>query len=78
VLPGRINDRPPAFKGRNELGLSSPTHPFVAVLIALTETLLASDDSRDWVKISEMFLGPAPEAWTFLPKHKSNSYESQG
>ncbi|KAF7800240.1 hypothetical protein EIP86_011487 [Pleurotus ostreatoroseus] len=64
VLPGRLNDRPPAFRGRDEL-----------------ETLLASPDSRDWVKISEMFLGPAPETWTFTPKHKSNAYgaeESQG
>ncbi|EGN92171.1 hypothetical protein SERLA73DRAFT_127726 [Serpula lacrymans var. lacrymans S7.3] len=62
-LPGRINDRPPAFKGRDEL-----------------ETLLASGDSRDWVKISEMFLGPAPELWSFTPKHKSNAHgeESQG
>ncbi|KAJ7084968.1 zinc finger dihydrouridine synthase [Mycena epipterygia] len=60
-LPGRINDRAPAFRGRDEL-----------------ETLLASGDSRDWVRISEMFLGPAPETWSFTPKHKSNSYESQG
>lgn len=60
-LPGRLNDRAPAFRGRNDL-----------------ETLLASDDSRDWVRISEMFLGPAPESWTFTPKHKSNAYESQG
>ncbi|KAL4267228.1 tRNA-dihydrouridine(47) synthase [NAD(P)(+)] [Pleurotus pulmonarius] len=64
ALPGRINDRAPAFRGRNEL-----------------ETLLASPDSRDWVKISEMFLGPAPASWSFTPKHKSNAYgaeESQG
>ncbi|KAJ6483336.1 hypothetical protein C8R45DRAFT_1001123 [Mycena sanguinolenta] len=60
-LPGRINDRAPAFRGRDEL-----------------ETLLASGDSRDWVRISEMFLGPAPELWSFTPKHKSNAYESQG
>ncbi|KAH8083352.1 zinc finger dihydrouridine synthase [Cristinia sonorae] len=64
TLPGRINDRAPAFRGRNEL-----------------ETLLASGNSQDWVRISEMFLGPAPEGWTFTPKHKSNAYgseESQG
>ncbi|KZT63156.1 zinc finger dihydrouridine synthase [Daedalea quercina L-15889] len=63
TLPGRINDRAPAFRGRDDL-----------------ETLLASPDSRDWVKVSEMFLGPAPESWSFMPKHKSNAYgeESQG
>ncbi|KAF8888787.1 zinc finger dihydrouridine synthase [Infundibulicybe gibba] len=63
-LPGRINDRAPAFRGRSDL-----------------ETLLASSDSQDWVKISEMFLGPAPESWSFTPKHRSNAAgteESQG
>ena len=34
VLPPRLNERPPPFKGRNEL-----------------ETLLASADYRDWIKI---------------------------
>ncbi|KAI0126432.1 hypothetical protein BJ170DRAFT_405848 [Xylariales sp. AK1849] len=57
-LPPNMQDRPPAFRGRNEL-----------------ETLLASDNYKDWIKISEMFLGPAHPGFKFQPKHKSNSYE---
>ncbi|KAK4193440.1 putative tRNA-dihydrouridine synthase [Podospora australis] len=57
-LPPNLNERPPAYRGRNEL-----------------ETLLASKDYKDWIKISEMFLGPAPPTFKFSPKHKSNSYE---
>lgn len=72
-LPPNLQDRPPAWRGRNEL-----------------ETLLGSDNYKDWIKIrydsvsalidvpdflSEMFLGPAHENFHFEPKHKSNSYE---
>ncbi|KAL2015702.1 hypothetical protein VTK56DRAFT_5003 [Thermocarpiscus australiensis] len=57
-LPPAINERPPAYRGRNDL-----------------ETLLASKNYKDWIKISEMFLGPAPPGFKFQPKHKSNSYE---
>ncbi|CCH46122.1 tRNA-dihydrouridine synthase [Wickerhamomyces ciferrii] len=39
------------------------------------ETLLGSNDYKDWIKISEMFLGPAGENFNFTPKHKSSSYE---
>jgi len=39
------------------------------------ETKLASTNSKDWIEISEMFLGKVPDAFTFAPKHKSNSYE---
>ncbi|EEP82242.1 potential tRNA dihydrouridine synthase [Uncinocarpus reesii 1704] len=60
-LPPNIQDRPPAYQGRNEL-----------------ETLLASDNYKDWIKISEMFLGPAHKDFKFEPKHKSNSYEIEG
>ncbi|KAG7665350.1 DUS3 [[Candida] subhashii] len=58
-LPPKINERPPKWKGRNEL-----------------ETLLASTDYKDWIKITEMFLGRAGDDFQFTPKHKSNSYES--
>ncbi|KAJ4297057.1 tRNA-dihydrouridine synthase 3 [Collariella sp. IMI 366227] len=57
-LPPNMNDRPPAYRGRDDL-----------------ETLLASKNYKDWIKISDMFLGPAPPGFKFQPKHKSNSYE---
>lgn len=57
-LPPNIQDRPPSFRGRNEL-----------------ETLLSSDNYKDWVKISEIYLGKPHDNFKFVPKHKSNSYE---
>ncbi|XP_063376050.1 tRNA-dihydrouridine(47) synthase [NAD(P)(+)]-like [Cydia fagiglandana] len=38
------------------------------------ETLMASGNCQDWIKISEMLLGPVPDGFQFLPKHKTNSY----
>ncbi|KAL9043158.1 MAG: hypothetical protein Q9214_003587 [Letrouitia sp. 1 TL-2023] len=57
-LPPSLQDRPPTWRGRNEL-----------------ETLLGSANYRDWIKISEMFLGPAHKDFRFEPKHKSNNYD---
>lgn len=57
-LPPSLNDRPPAYRSRDDM-----------------ETLLASDNFQDWIKISEMFLGPVHKDFKFIPKHKSNSYE---
>ncbi|KAH7440070.1 hypothetical protein KP509_04G089800 [Ceratopteris richardii] len=39
------------------------------------ETLMASDSAADWVRISEMLLGPAPPNFSFTPRHKSNAYD---
>ncbi|GMM57103.1 tRNA dihydrouridine synthase [Maudiozyma humilis] len=39
-----------------------------------TETLLGSTSSSDWIKLSEMFFGPAEDTFVYTPKHKSSSY----
>eukprot|EP01135_Chromosphaera_perkinsii_P004366 Nk52_evm17s279 gene=Nk52_evmTU17s279 len=57
VVPQRMNQRPEAFYGRNDL-----------------ETLMGSPDCKDWVKLSEMLLGPTHPDFEFVPKHKANSY----
>jgi tRNA-dihydrouridine synthase 3 len=41
------------------------------------ETLLASDAVEDWMRIAEMFLGKPGPSFSFVPKHKSNSYSSE-
>mmetsp|Transcript_21392 Transcript_21392/g.50927 ORF Transcript_21392/g.50927 Transcript_21392/m.50927 type:complete len:701 (-) Transcript_21392:22-2124(-) len=62
VLPQKMNQRPPLYMQ----GRSD------------LETLFLSPHSSDWVKISEMLLGPVPDGFAFQPKHKSAAYESNG
>lgn len=42
------------------------------------ETLFLSDNCSDWIKISEMLLGPVEEGFRFTPKHKAKSYQGEG
>ncbi|XP_061933974.1 tRNA-dihydrouridine(47) synthase [NAD(P)(+)]-like isoform X2 [Apis cerana] len=56
--PQRINERPPFYKGRDDM-----------------ETLMASSNCADWIKLSEMLLGKVPKGFHFLPKHKANSWK---
>ncbi|XP_067355297.1 tRNA-dihydrouridine(47) synthase [NAD(P)(+)]-like isoform X1 [Channa argus] len=39
------------------------------------ESLMASQNVGDWIRISEMLLGPVPKNFKFLPKHKANAYK---
>ncbi|XP_074543549.1 tRNA-dihydrouridine(47) synthase [NAD(P)(+)]-like [Halichoeres trimaculatus] len=39
------------------------------------ESLMASQHVGDWIRISEMLLGPVPKNFNFLPKHKANAYK---
>ena len=62
VLPQQMNQRPPVHM-KGRNDL---------------ETLFLSSICDDWIKISEMLLGPVPEGFKFAPKHKANSYHAEG
>ena len=58
VVPQEMNKRPPAHM----IGRDD------------LETLFMSANSHDWIKISEMLLGPVEPDFKFLPKHKASGY----
>jgi tRNA-dihydrouridine synthase 3 len=62
VLPQKMNQRPPLHM----MGRND------------LETLFLSPLSSDWVKISEMLLGPVPDDFQFEPKHKASGYVQNG
>ena len=63
-VPVGLLDRPQAMNQR----------PCCYVGRSDLETLWGSRKVDDWIRISEMFLGPVPEGFTFVPKHRSYAY----
>jgi len=59
VVPQNMNQRPP----NHMCGRND------------LETLMLSKNCADWIKISEMLLGPVPEGFEFEPKHRANGYK---
>ena len=58
VVPQEMNQRPPSHMAGRNE----------------LETLFLSRHCADWIKISEMLLGPVPDGFHFEPKHKANGY----
>ena len=62
VVPQGMSQRPPTFMS----GRND------------LETLMLSSESPDWIRLSEMLLGPVPAGFRFEPKHKAKSYKVDG
>ena len=76
-LPPNLQDRPPAWRGRNDLEtlLGSDNYlDWIKIRYIILPYSNGSDDGANMTP-SEMFLGPAHKDFRFEPKHKSNSYE---
>jgi tRNA-dihydrouridine synthase 3 len=79
-LPPNIQDRPPRFRGRNDLEtLMASEHykDWIKLRYVWFFLLLLLCVEMVWLTwgYSEMFLGPAHPNFKFEPKHKSNAYE---
>ena len=74
-LPPSLQDRPPAWRGRNDLEtlLGSGNYRDWIKIRCGTSKIAVLCSLADCC--SEMFLGPAHRDFKFEPKHKSNSYE---
>ncbi|KAG8533913.1 uncharacterized protein KY384_001654 [Bacidia gigantensis] len=80
-LPPNLQDRPPAWRGRNELEslLGSGDYRDWVKITGAKGSFEWKDGvgkkAADVLVSSEMFLGPTHKDFKFQPKHKSNSYE---
>ena len=76
-LPPNIQDRPPMWRGRNDLETllgSGNCNDWIKITYVLLIFW-----HRVWTnETREMFLGPATKDFKFAPKHKSNAYEAEG
>ena len=73
-LPPSLQDRPPAWRGRNDLETllgSDNYQDWIKIRFVYCPRFISTPADIP----SEMFLGPAHKDFKFQPKHKSNSYE---
>jgi len=74
-LPPSLQDRPPAWRGRNELETLLGSGNYKDWIKIRSVYCVARFCKITHSRCSEMFLGPAHKDFRFEPKHKSNSYE---
>lgn len=81
-LPPSLNQRPPAYHGRNDLEtlMASGNFKDWIKLTYVTPRKRKPNSYKGDVltSYSEMFLGPVHPGFQFQPKHKSNAYEAEG